>query len=595
MTKRLVIILLALALTALSIVPLAAQDADAPTIESVTGLARFFPDTTPLFVSWRIDDGYIGTLDTLVTRAAESFDLPLEQSLFDLLDETASQLPGGGTFDSTIRTWLGDTVAFGVLSLNDLFDDKPENDNTTPFLVALDITDRDAARAFFEFILVNNSYTSEETDAYTLFLPPQNEFFNESYVMITDDALFVSSSQVALPLETIAAPLSSASYFIDTFALLPEPTYNGTFFFNVQGYVDALAAAPQFDEMGVDFNALFEAISTVVSAQAVGFTILGDDSLVMDIAQPIGDSAAFEDAGFAMLNNMGAIDPAFARFMPSETALVVHGVNLRDSLTVQAQNLQAQIEMQAEILENSGMADGFDVDQIISSITTAGALFEGATGLDPIDDVLAWMDGDYAVILDVSDAATQIESIDQLANALPADFAIIIDATTDPEAAAAAVTGIGDALTVILETTEEVTITQETFGSANAYVLTVEIPDLNDPVQLVIGSDENVFVIGTERLVRFALSPDGGLDSDASYQDAQTYLLPDSSAVAYIFDTRLQNLLALAAGLANAQSDSQFRDASIILDIFGQSSISIAYGDDNTSFIRAVLTLPIGE
>jgi hypothetical protein len=591
MFKRLMVFAVVLALSALALAPAAAQDDSAPDVTTLTQLAQYFPDDTPFFGAWRIDDAYIGTLDTLLARFAAAADVPYEQSLFEALDQIATQLPGGGAYRDTLGAWLGDTVAVGALSLTDLFDDKPENDSETPLLAAFELDDADRVTELLTFILTNQSYTVEETETYTLLLPPENEFFDEATVMITQDALFIANGRAPLPTDAVESTLAALPAFSDTLAQLPEATYNGVFYLNTPIVFETLAASPLMGGAG----AAFETIEDIVVGQGFGFTILGDDSLVMDIVQPLGDTTDLQAAGFTVDADFGVIDPAFARFIPADTSLVLHGVNLRDNLTAQAQNFQAQLQLQQALLEANGFESAdFDFDAIRQQITTAASLFEGATGLDPVEDVLAWMDGDFALVFDVSDHVLTAENASALAEALPVDFGIIIDAAGNADAAAATVSGIGDALAVLLENNDQAAISQETMGGSTVYRLTAQVPDLERPVEILIGSNDQVLAFGTERFVRFALNPDGGLESSAAYQDAQTYLLPGAVTAGYVFDQRLQDALGSVAGAFGQQDDPSLQMPRLLLSVFGQSSIS-AVTVEQTVIARGVLTLPIGD
>ncbi|MDX2161220.1 MAG: DUF3352 domain-containing protein [bacterium] len=589
MLKRLILLALFLAVL---VAPTAAQE-PTPTTEDVTALAVHFPETAPVFIGWRVDDAYLTTLSDLLDGLNQTYDLGLNATLLEELDRISGAIPGiGGTYEEVFGSWLGDTIALGALSVAELYDDKPENDATTPWLVALDVDDSAAALEFWELALASMNYDVERTDNGTLFTPPPSEFIgSQPVVLITDEALFLASVENALPPNQTGGRLSDLALFNDTIAELPAPQYNGVLFVNTALFFGALAQEggifSQMNMSGGLSQDYFDLLGSLISAQTWGFTILDGDSLVMDIAQPLGDLSPLEDFGLAGDFTLPPFDPAFARFIPAGTPVVLQAADLRSTLEINAANLETTLELQGDLLDQA--APGFDPEQIGAQLAQLGTLFEGATGLDPVEDVIRWMDGDYAIVADFSETLREARTFDDTTAAFPVDFAVIIDASTDPAAAQTAAQEIGDAIRVLTQGEDEISVSSETIGGVDVWVFAVEAPDMQAPIEILLGADENVFVVGTRHFVQFALAPDGGLDSDASYQAANAYLVPDAALAAYIFGERLES--GLQYFLDNAR-ESDVQAARLLIGLFGQSSISSSFGDGTVSLARAVLTLP---
>ncbi len=571
-------------------IPAAAQD-DAPTLDQVTGLARYYPASSPLFLSFRVDDAYIQTWSDLIERLNQQLDLGLDGTLVEELDRGLMR-GSGGDFDEMIRSWLGGTVAFGITNLVDLTDDKPENDSLTPWLIALDVTNRDEATAVWRQLLQFGDYTVEETDAYTLFDPvPRPYYGSEPLVMITDDALFIASVSGALPV--VGAPaLDQEPQFSENLAQLPEPTYNGVMFLNFAALYPVMLQSSMSGLTGASaqsMDQLMDMVSGLTSVQVYGFTILDDDSLVMDAVQPLPDADALAAAGYPDIDysTYGVVDPEFVQYVPSGTTLVFQMSNLRRYIEDAERSFAAAVELQMQMIEGTGISPE-EVERQLRQMEMAGEFLEGLTGLDLRDDVISWMDGDFVLALSLNPAFAEAVAGETMRTfPFPVEFAMIVDAESNPEAAAAAVAGLGDVAENFLGETGDVTVTQETIGGGEAWVITVD-DSMVEPFDIVIGSDEHVFVIGTREMARHALAPDGGLNTDAAYQAAQAYVPDNAVLAAYILGDSFPTIREM---FESTMMDYELQQLDLIFALFGQSSMSAWYSDE-AAYMRGVLTLP---
>ncbi len=122
----------------------------------------------------------------------------------------------------------------------------------------------------------------------------------------------------------------------------------------------------------------------------------------------------------------------------------------------------------------------------------------------------------------------------------------------------------------------------------NVWVIALSAPDFPS-FEIVIGSDENVFVIGTRDMARQALAPDGGLDTNAAYQAANVFVSPNAMLAAYIFgDDLLQ--LANTPDVVLLRNDQE--TLRVLGTLFHDSTVSVWYEDSMTAHIRGVITLP---
>ena len=569
-------------------IPAAAQD-DAPTLDQVTGLARYFPETTPFFLSFRVDDAYIQTWSDLIEHLNQQLDLGFDSTLVEELDRGLLS-SSGETFDETIRSWMGNTAAFGVTNLVDLADDKPQNDALTPWLFVLDVTDRDEAAAVWRQMLQYNDYEIEETETYILFDPVPRTYGTDPLVMITDDTLFIASVSGALPVAGVPT-LDQLPEFTENLTQLPESTYNAVMYLEYGELYVALMSASMSGLSGATMQSmdqLVNMVSELAAVQVYGFTILDDRSLVMDMVQPLPDPAVLAATGYPIPDYAAysTVDPAFVQYVPAGTPLVFQMANLRQYVEDAEASFTTAIQAQMEMLEASGV-DPEEFDRQMRQMAMAGEFVEGLTGLDLREDILSWMDGDFVMALGMSDGVSADLAATGRTSAFPIEFALIVDAESNPEAAAATVAGLGDVLENFLSDADGITVAQETIGGGEAWAITVTGDDF-DPFDIVIGSDEHVFVIGTREMARHALAPDGGMDGDPAYQAARAYVPDNAVIAAYILGGSFSEI---RDALEPMLSQTELQQFDLIFALFGQSSVSAWYSEES-AFVRGVLTLP---
>lgn len=580
------VILVALVLAVLAVVPAFAI----PTTD-LTRLASNFEADTQFFAAIRTDDGYIETLDGLLARvndllpAGQSIPVTLQQTL----DQAFTRADGSGTFEESVRSWLGATAAIGIKNLDNAFDTDGSNDSETPLLIALESTDRQAAVDFFTASLPTGdpsgfvNYSMSEADRYTVFTPDGQFTEGSVHIFIADDVVLLTPQPVLIPGPALApSSLATSASFIDGVASLPGDDYNILLYLDLVGLVESSFASMSTSSMDTATAASIEQLTTAfeqLGAQVWGFTITDGRSLTIDIAQSVDYTAMIEATGMDMMLPLPAFDQAFTRFIPANTPLVIGGSALGPSI----QNALTSLEMQADQL---AAQTGGDADDILQAFAQIEFAVQGITGLDLEDEILPWMDGDYALWVSVSPALGDLTSPNDIntLETLPVDFALLIE-TSDPAQTALLVTGIQQALESFVD--EDVTVTTEEIGGGTTILITAPIEGVDYPLELAIGSNDTLLALGTRSAVEYALAPEGpSLVDDPLYQESLVYALPGTSAYAYLAGNGLQPLVGLVAFNSADAENFQF-----VLDLFHSSSISSVTTMTEGVF-RAVLTLP---
>jgi hypothetical protein len=585
--KKISLLLLLIMLFGAALVSVGAQD-------NLTALARYFPDSTPLFVVVNIGDSTLEQLDLVLGQVRELLPegtIP-PVTVTGLLDQGLNSEFGVG-FQTAIRPWLGETAALGMMNLD-------MNSSDAPVIVAIAITDRVKATAFVADLLAsqieNKWYTKEESESYTLFVPTKDSFQSTIYA-INDGAIFIVEDMELLGMP--AAPLSDNPKFTDTLAQLPGDSYG------IQVYLDYSSFATLLQEQSVDsmgmMSTVFGDVYSIIGAQAYGFALLDNRAFVMDIVQTYNDTAILEQYGLTMDYTGSPVDASFARYLPADTQAAVFSSNLGpttlnsfESLRVMGDMVQAQMQaMPDDAFENNeGMRflREFNLGSIPTFINLA---FSGATGLSLEEEVLPWMTGDYAMYLRLLPGAEGEFPV------MP-DLGMVIEAT-DPEAAQTLVTAAGSAADQY-----KLAYEMETIGSAQA--LAFNAPFLNmvpssanemeralvGGIDLLLGSNSEVLAGGTRPAVTFSLNPQGeSLADSAAFADALRYVLPNAQSVGYL---NLRGFVPALDSLAQmpTMSSSDVRDIQgirMVLGVLNTASFSASMSGDNAVVGRFVITL----
>lgn len=593
MKKRvLLLFLLLLALTSL------AGPVSATPVDDLTQLADYFPDDTAIFAAMRTDDAFITELDNLLAAliAVLPPDTLPDTSLRGLLNLTAFGM-FGGNFDTAVRPWLGNSAAIGLFDIEALLmmgsgvafsmDELMEPaSQEIPLVAAVEITDRAGAEQALgsmgmDFVVI-------DFDDFTLLALPDG-----SAVLVADDVLLLGTLDTVVAFyEDVDVALSENEDFQDALDALPASSYNAVV------YVDALGLVEGFAPEVLDFTLPgFPALDELLGSVALGLTILDGRTLALDLALVGPDMDTLR--GIPGYVDATPVDLNFAGNIPAGAQLVIHDNGLGPEFNAVLDMVSAIGPILSEfdamgMLEDMGGMGDLPVDIDLSSINLGGVsrtaltvIFAGFTGLNLQNDVLSWMTGDYATFARLLPLDSEM--------GFTVDAGVVI-AATDPEAAAAVVSGIQYAAGQY-----DLDNRIEAIGGGEALVLTApiraffpedfprDVLQSTPALDLLIGANDSVFAVGSRPAVSFALDGSGGsLLDDPVFQYAQTLFLEDTALVWYI---GLPSLLEALPALAPVTSLYNLYDFVAVARAIESATITARVNDSGATVARLTLTL----
>jgi hypothetical protein len=505
------------------LVAVLALPATAQSTPDVTALARYYPESVPVYVGFRTDDDYFAALEAVRAHFAAALpDMAMDDdTLYDALDRLGPMTGSGETFAEAVRPWLGDSGAVGALSL----DSMTGNGGDSPLLIALSITDRAGAQDFFDSLAPDQAFTIEETPAYTLFTPTNGRATGAIY--IDDQVLLVTNKPDVLPVNGLPSPsLADDANFQASQSALPADSYNIAGYMDYAAMLEASMADMRAMGMGQQdamMEAMLQPMLDAIGGFGFGLTILDGRALTADVAVNMDTSAMGP-----MMPDMSAFpafDPAFAQHLPSGTQLAIQSTDLAATVEQSLNSLSMMAEMQSQMGSNAPQGDPAAMLEFA---------LQGTTGMNA-DSIFSWMTGQYAVGLSVDFDALMQSAFSGDASPTALQFAFVTE-NTDGTSAQALVSGLSTGLTqlALMAREEGMTVTQLTLGGQPAVRLSLQSPDMREPFEITVGANEDVFVVGTPDMARAALSPDGaGLSGDAGYQESLAWVLPESPAFLY--------------------------------------------------------------
>ncbi|MFC1961308.1 DUF3352 domain-containing protein, partial [Chloroflexota bacterium] len=590
--------LLLVVMLLLGLVPLAVYAVPAT---AYADLAAYFPPETSLYLAMGTSDDDIARLDVLLqmVAAAAPDEMPPGIRLVNLLDMGALEVTGED-FQNGMRSWLGDTLAFGLLDINSLLEaamprsaDMAEPE-VPPFLVAVDIIDRLAAERAVENLLTYANlgplFTVVGGASYTVF-KSTDPSLNVSIVITADALLLGDKDSTSRVLEQIGSPsLADEAGFTGALELLPADGYNLLFYVNAE-QLTALALEQAIAE-GV---LTAEAVPPVTyPTMALGVAVLDEQALALDVVYPIGDLSNMAETAL-VFQPLPPVDFAFARHIPADALLTMQGSDLLALFEMAGEGIEMGllqfVEQMAYMPEMDDLPPGFDFDpsEILTDIEVTLAEFQqeftAATGLDIAQDILRWMDGNFAFFLSVNGEAALADPMTEM----PISIGSLVE-TSDPAAAQQAVAGLATGLERLLADEEigadEVTLERSTIGAADVVLITPVLDEGDPPVVLGFGADDQVFAEGTLEGLQAIFEPQGGgLAAAPRFITAQQFMVAEPSALFY-FDihTILPTILAEA-------DPYDLEDMELVFSLFQTMAVSGTTFDDGSSMARVSIVL----
>ncbi len=529
----------------------------------IQGLAALMPADSTLFFVLRTDDNYIDQLDSLWQKVyARVASVGLPSSLKALLDEAAEGL--GGDFQTAVRSWLGDSAAFGIGSMSKFFDSDPRNDLESEILLAVQITNRAEVENLFESFAQPSGYTKTSTEAFTDY-----EGVDERILLrVTENLLLLGTAAGVKSTQNRAAKLNGSPQFKETIGALPDEGYNILLYLNLIDLIDQLSELLPPGQSGLLMQS---------GVMAFGATILDGRTLTLDLAVP--DTS--ENLYSADLTR--PTDPAFARFMPANTVLSVQLHNLKNYYEVILSAFRASLLTQE---------DGRLFEQTLQQLEDVLRL---ALRLDLNKDILSWMTADAALFIAYTPQERSLFELElDPTLRLPFvgyDFGLLIE-SSDPGKAARFVAQLGTLLESGLRSTPNLTLTR----AEKHFTIAVNVPNLTTPIELVIGVEGPIFYAATGAAAAHIQSGEEGLSAAAGYREALQYMLPESIQIWYMGSDAVNLLGEILAsqdgprGLLLERFPEVRSSWQIAASLLSSSAISVAV-KDGFQVMRATLSV----
>ncbi len=497
---------------------------------SATGLERFFPEDAALYAAIRTDADNIAILDDL----AERFNFTTTTSGFSALPDGVPVTVTGAIemglqlvmpdmdFETGIRPWLGDMMAVGAFSLDTL------EEWDLGAAVIVEITDRAGAVAFIEQLLAAHpspdNYTQSTEGDYTSYVY-HPMYGPDSIFLVNDEILIYATSPPTseVMLAGFARTLADSAAYRETMDLLPEESYNAVAYINTSSLLNSIDPALANTPTGQP-QYVTDTLMTIDAQQAFGLAWLDDRSVVVDAALNVRDISELLDLGFS-LQGTGPVNRDFLAHVPADATIVIQGTGVKTiyELFTEIAKLQSSAEVDAMLL------------QLEAALSIAG--------LNLQEDILDWLTGDYALFVSYDAPAPGAPSLftsyyfpDELVDPGVIQAGLIIEAT-DPAKALHVVDAAADFLTNMGSATS-----REQIGGANVVVISTQQLNLSVPMEIVIGADDNLFVIATREAATAIFNGQGGFKDSPGYVETQQYLLNNETTLLFV-DGNVANLL----------------------------------------------------
>jgi len=533
MLRKIPLIFVLALLAALTLTPLTAQESQ----PDVFALAALAPATDDVYVSIRIDDAYIATLNNLaalVGSALKDIGAPIE-ALPRLQDLIALQIDPNATPEQAdaVLALMGDTLAIS----GNITSAEAET-----YTVYLPISDQ---QAVLDAINATGAGLRGVGTAGRFMIYEAGDN-SDTQLLLADDLLMVTTGDANLLGGGDYAKLSDLPNFASAVADLPADGYNLT------AYVNAAALAKNAD-MDATFNGDI----------LIAGTILGDKTLTLDaIAIPATPAAPSQP-----------IDPAFLRYVPASSTAVIHATDLSNVIN----NIITLAEAQGNASARA------EIDQALSSLDLK------------LDNFLAWTKGDYALFartdMSVLMQAAANQNFEAIATAV--DFGVVIQAS-DTALAKQFSDKIAGLLAGVLASQPGVVISTKDINGTTVTRIEISAPMGNGQtlnVALGMGANANVFVFGTFRAVESILTDTSGLSANPLYAEGMAYLLPNATSAWYTDGATLSTAgvallgtMGMAVGSASSSIQQEFN--------FGRQTAAraqtIQSEDDLVMLMRAI-------
>lgn len=476
--------------------------------EGPQALARYVPAEATIFGATRVDTDFITTLEDLINDVIVQLPEAAGATPINLTEQLSAQMSGeiGLTYEDLTGV-VGPYVGMYMSNYQVLMDDDFSNDVEAEPLLIGQLSSAEDGMALLETMMRNEEEPPafETVNGVTRFAAP-----NGRGGVIFNDDVFILSPNGVVPDAMPAEVLADDSGFMAATNALPSDSYNAYIYVDTETMMMAAAAA---DEM---FENQLDQLMAAAGDTAIGFTILDEHQLAMEVAQVGVDSslAAIYDQ---------PLSQDFLRHIPSGTSLFVAGSNLSGYVDAMMSQVNSAFEAQ-------GMAEDMDINSQINQVL-------GQFDINLQEDILSWTTGGYALTGDIDlNAALSIVADPSTLETLPVSFSFIVEAT-DSASAATLVEKLTNVLTMAAENQPDVTVAADALNGVDVTRVTANIPAGSTqtiPFSIYLGATDSAFFIGTTDVANYLTGDmSASILDDEAYQRESAYFLPDPVSLAW--------------------------------------------------------------
>jgi len=415
--------------------------------EGIQTLAKYAPADTPLFFSIRTDNQFINELDDVLQHVTNNLSLGITNlSLIELIDDI---LRTQGLEYASVRILLGNEFAMGVTNLNPLLDNNPFNDLDSGIFFAVDVQlsmviDQVIADLRLDIIQERNGFTVYSGD-------------DDLYLAVSDEVVvlsFVNDFQL-----DPATSLFETESFQNTISALPADSYNAMAYANI-ATLGSLGLTDVEDSSGF----------------GVGLTIIEELALTVDFV--FTSSQPSSSIPLDRPNDL-------LEFVPSGNELYVISAGFDNTYRQSFDDL-------GDLSQLLGSEITF-ADDIAAILSEAGIALE--------EDVLSWMDGNYAYIGSIKTLPLLTYYRTDQWTQVPYGFGLVVE-STNPELTEDTYDRLSTQLAQIMASNDTWTTTNEQHGDWRSTHVTIQLPEttnVNEFIELevviAIDDDASHFVL----------------------------------------------------------------------------------------------------
>lgn len=549
-------------------------------------LTTYFPKASMLYVAVRTDADHIATLDNLLQSVIAQLpgnvlppDFPT--TLTTTLNLFTPQVTGG-SFDDTVRPWLGGVLAVGIY---------PARESAAGRIVA-QITNPQAA-----ITAVEAAFPGWQRQNLTDYVVFSNSSDRNRLAIYQDVLILYSWSDETGPQQfhAVVPDVSANPYYTAALSRLPENSYN------LLAFVDTplLLAYNERNNDDDGSGPLRTALYRMIGPTAFGGTILAGNTLTLDMAQAVGNRVGMDALGISFPGEGATLNPAILERVPRDAFMVLHAADPGALLNAFGNNLQSVTNKFQTILPSltAGLIYSMSVSSIgsVSALSAglnntdwANILFANLSGFDFTAEILPLLSGDAAFFLNFNPAYEP--SSPRFVNREALDGALMLR-VNDPAAARDFISKLARELAITAYSMGDnytLDIKESTFvGSAAAVTLDIYGSSGQPLNQFVVAANNDLLLIGTPQAVNRVFGGEGlGFAVNANL------LLANSGMAVHVNTAPLVN--------APAWTDLQRSDpGNTLLQLFpflaDNMIVSIAGTADDDLLLRATITLPCGE